>query len=392
MPIKVEAKYCGAAAATFVAMDSGPTLRASGMTKEQMMQRRQFLQASAAAFPALCLSGAAFAQNSVEEFYRGKQINLIVGYGPGGGYDITARLVARYLGRYIPGNPTVVVQNMPGAGSMRAANSLYVNEPKDGTAIALIARDMPLTGLLGENPNVHFDVRKFAWLGSSSSYANDAYALIVGPHSPSKTIDEARRPDTPPLVLGGTGEGATDVDVPKILRDTIGIRIKQVLGYTDTPSIVLALERGEIDGRTMDFSYVKSARPQWLKPGSGFHFLVQFARRTRHPDLPDVPTARELADDDQARALIVFAEMPLLTMSRPFVAPPGVPAERVAALRAAFDAVHRDKDFLAEAEKSGVDISPVTAADMMRALDDMTQAPPAVIDYMKRLVAGAKGG
>jgi tripartite-type tricarboxylate transporter receptor subunit TctC len=356
------------------------------------MQRRQFLQASAAALPALCLSGAAFAQNSVEEFYRGKQINLIVGYGPGGGYDITARLVARYLGRYIPGNPTVVVQNMPGAGSMRAANSLYVNEPKDGTAIALIARDMPLTGLLGENPNVHFDVRKFAWLGSSSSYANDAYALIVGPQSPANTIDEARRPDTPPLVLGGTGEGATDGDVPKILRDTIGIRIKQVLGYTDTPSIVLALERGEIDGRTFDFSYVKTSRSQWLKPDSGFHILVQFARLTRHPDLPDVPTARELALNDAARELIVFAETPLLTMARPFAAPPETPADRLQALRTAFDAAHGDPNFLAEADKLGIDISPVTSDALIRALDQMAHASPATLDYMRRLLAGAKGG
>ena len=334
----------------------------------------------------------AFAQNTVEDFYRGKQINLIVGYGPGGGYDITARLVARYLGRYIPGNPTVVVQNMPGAGSMRAANSLYVNEPKDGTAIALIARDLPLMGLLGNNPNVQFDPRKFNWIGSSSSYAGDAYVLVVGPHSPAKSIAEARRPDSPPLVLGGTGEGATDGDVPKILRDAIGIRIKQVLGYTDTPSIVLALERGELDGRTFDYSYVKTARSQWLKPDSGFHVLVQFARLTRHPDLPDVPTARELALNDAARELIMFAETPFLTMARPFAAPPGVPAERVAALRSAFDAAHRDPNFLAEGQKLGVDISPVTAAAMTSALDEMAHASPATFDYMKRLLAGAKGG
>jgi tripartite-type tricarboxylate transporter receptor subunit TctC len=350
------------------------------------------MRAAVVAWLALWFVCPAFAQSAVEDFYRGKQLTLIVGYGPGGGYDITARLVARYLGRYIPGNPNVVVQNMPGAGSMRAANSLYVNEPKDGTTIALIARDMPLFGLLGNNPNVQFDPRKFSWIGSSSSYANDAYVLVVGPRSPVKSIAQARRPDSPPLVLGGTGEGATDGDVPKILRDTIGIRIKQVLGYTDTPSIVLALERGELDGRTFDYSFVKTARPQWLKPDSGYHFLVQFARVTRHPDLPDVPTARELALDDTARALIVFAETPLLTMARPFAAPPGVPAERVDALRSAFAAAHRDPKFLAEAEQLGVDISPVSADAMIRALDEMANAPPAVLDYMKRLSATAKGG
>jgi tripartite-type tricarboxylate transporter receptor subunit TctC len=350
------------------------------------------VQAAVAACALLLLAGTAVAQNAVEDFYRGKQLTLIVGYGPGGGYDITARLVARYLGRYIPGNPAVVVQNMPGAGSMRAANSLFVNEPKDGTAIALMARDMPLLALLGDNPNVQFDPRQFTWIGSSSSYANDAYVLVVGPHSPVKSITDARRADSAPLVLGGTGEGATDGDVPKILRDAIGIRIKQVLGYTDTPSIVLALERGELDGRTFDLSYVKTARPQWLKPDSGYHFLVQFARRTRHPDLPDVPTARELALNDAARALIVFAETPLLTMARPFAAPPGVPADRAAALRSAFAAAHRDPQFLDEADKLGLDISPVGAGDVSHAIDDMAHAPPAVFNYMKRLLASAKGG
>jgi tripartite-type tricarboxylate transporter receptor subunit TctC len=348
------------------------------------------LQAVVAAVLSLCFASAAFAQSAVEDFYKGKQFNLIVGYGPGGGYDITARLVGRYLGKYIPGHPNVVVQNMPGAGSMRAANYLYVNAPKDGTTIALIARDMPLIGLLGVNSSVQFDVHKVTWIGSSSSFANDAYALVVGPKSPVKSIAQARKPDSPPLVLGGTGEGGTDADVPKILRDAIGIRIKQVLGYTDTPSVVLALERGEIDGRTFDYSYVKKARPLWLKPDSGYHVLVQFARVTRHPDLPEVPTARELALNDKARALIEFAEAPLLTMARPFAAPPGVPEDRVKALRDAFAAAHRDPAFLAEAEKLGVDISPVSAASMMAELDKMAKASPEVFDYMKKLLTAAK--
>jgi tripartite-type tricarboxylate transporter receptor subunit TctC len=356
------------------------------------MRGRGYLRACTLACVAFCIFGSAHAQSSVEDFYRGKQVTLIVGYGPGGGYDLTARAVAHHLGQYIPGNPDVVVQNMPGAGSMRAANYTYVNAPQDGTAIALIARDTPLLGLLGVDPSVQFDVHKFNWVGSSSSYANDAYILVVGPKSPVKSIVDARRPDTPPLVLGGTGEGGTDADVPKILRDTIGIRIKQVLGYTATPAIVLAVERGEVDGRMFDYSYVKQSRPQWLQPDSGFHILVQFARRTRHPDLPDVPTVRELAQDDAARALIVFAETPLLTMARPFVAPPGVPAERMDALRAAFDATHRDPKFLAEAERLGVDISPVPADAMSRALDEMSHASPAVLDYMKRLMGAAKGG
>ena len=171
--------------------------------------------------------------DAVADFYKGRQLNLIVGYGPGGGYDIYARLLARHFGRFIPGHPNVVVQNMPGAGSLRAVNYLNKIAPKDGTAVAMFSRNMPLIGLLGGNSNAQFDPRKFTWLGSSSSFLNDAYILIVRKDAPVKSIDEARRADLPPLVLGGTAEGATGNDVPIILRDTIGLHVKQVVGYPD---------------------------------------------------------------------------------------------------------------------------------------------------------------
>jgi tripartite-type tricarboxylate transporter receptor subunit TctC len=329
---------------------------------------------------------------SVEDFYKGRQINLIVGYGPGGGYDITARLVARHLGDYIAGHPTVVVQNMAGAGSMRAANYLYASAPKDGATFGVIGRDMPLVGLIGGNSSVQFDPRKFTWLGSSSSFADDAYVLIVRPGAPVQSVEAARRPGGPPLVLGGTGEGATDSDVPKILRDALGFNIKQVLGYPDSPSIFLAVERGEVDGRTFDLSSVKATRPEWLKPGSGYRVLLQFARQTRHPDLPEVPTARELALSEAARELVVFAEAPLLSMARPFAAPPGLPADRAKALQAAFLLTHRDPGFVAEAAKLGIDISPLSADDMARGIEQLARSSPATFDYMKKLLAGEKGG
>src|SRR5712671_1821769 len=253
---------------------------------------------------------AALAQDAVAAFYNGRQINLIVGYGPGGGYDLTARLLARHIGRFIPGNPSVAVQNMVGAGSLRAANYLYGAAPKDGATFGVFGSDIAMIGLIGANTSVQFDARKFTWLGSSSSFGNDAYVLIVRADAKSPTLAAARRPGGAPIVLGGTGEGARDADVPKILRDALGLNIKQVLGYPDSPSIFLAVERGELDGRTFDLSSVKAAKPEWLKPGSGYRVLVQFARPTRHPDLPDVATARELALSDAARELIVFAEAP----------------------------------------------------------------------------------
>jgi tripartite-type tricarboxylate transporter receptor subunit TctC len=340
----------------------------------------------------LCLTAPTSFAQTVEEFYRGRQINLVVGYGPGGGYDITARLLARHLGRFIPGNPSIVVQNMAGAGSMRAANYLYVSAPRDGSTFGVIGRDMPLIGLIGANASVQFDPRKFTWLGTSSSYAEDAYVLIVRPGAPVQSLADAQRPGGAPLVLGGTGEGATDGDVPKILRDALGLNIKQVLGYPDSPSIFLAVERGEVDGRTFDLSSVKSTRPAWLKPGSGYRALLQFARLTRHPDLPDVPTARELATSEAARELIAFAEAPLLTMARPFAAPPGLPADRANALKAAFLAAHRDQAFLEEAGKLGLDISPLGAADLERGIAQLARSSPATFDYMKRLFAAEKGG
>jgi tripartite-type tricarboxylate transporter receptor subunit TctC len=341
----------------------------------------------------VCLAlNTALAQSTVEDFYKNRQVNLIVGYGPGGGYDVTARLLARHMGDYIPGHPAIVVQNMAGAGSMRAANYLYVSAPKDGATFGVIGRDIPLVGLIGSNTSVQFDPRRFTWLGSSSSFANDAYVLIVRPGAPVQSIEAARRAGGPPLVLGGTGEGATDSDVPKILRDALRLNIKQVLGYPDSPSIFLAVERGEVDGRTFDLSSVKASKPAWLMPGSGYRVLLQFARVTRHPDLPQIPTARELAPNAAARELIVFAEAPLLTMARPFAAPPGVPAERATALQSAFLAAHRDPGFLAEAAKLGLDISPVGADDMARGIEQLGRSSPATFDYMKKLMTAEKGG
>src|SRR6266851_4679173 len=355
-------------------------------------RRGQVLPTLQALLAALLVANSALAQDPVADFYRGRQVNLIVGYGPGGGYDIVARLLARHLARQLPGNPSIVVQNMPGAGSMRAVNYLYSVAPRDGASFGLIGSDMALIALIGGNPSAQFDPRKLTWLGSSSSFANDAYILLARPGAAVKSIAEARRPGGPPLVLAGTGEGARDADVPKILRDALGLNIKQVLGYPDTPSIFLAVERGEVDGRMFDFTAVKSTKPRWLDAGSGFHILLQFARAERHPELPQVPTARELARDDRSRALIEFAEAPFLTMARPFATPPGVPDDRARALKAAFLAAHRDPLFLAEAEKPGVDISPVGAEALTDGIERMARASPDIFDYMKKLFAAHRGG
>jgi tripartite-type tricarboxylate transporter receptor subunit TctC len=329
---------------------------------------------------------------SLDEFYRGKRLTLTVGYGPGGGYDVFARLLARHMGRFIPGNPSIIVQNMPGAGSLIAANYLYSVAPKDGTAFGLVARDMPLLGLMGHNDKVQFDPRKFAWLGSSSNFSDDGYMMIVRNDAPAKSIEDMRRPDGPVMVLGGTADGATGGDVPRILQDALGLRMKLVLGYRDSAAVFLAMERDEVSGRTTDLSAIQSSRPDWLKPGGGYRLLVQFARYTRHPDYPDVPTARELATTKAGRELIEFTEAPLLTMARPYAAPPGVPADRAKALRDAFDAVHRDPQYLEEAKKSGVYVTPVTAAELTASLEKMAASSPELFERVRKLLEGNKSG
>ena len=335
----------------------------------------------------LALLPAAARADAVADFYRGRTVNLIVGYGPGGGYDLNARLVARHLGRHIPGNPTVIVQNMPGAGSLRAANYLYSVAPGDGATIGAFSRDMALVAILGNVPGIRFDPRKFTWLGSSSDFASDAYVLMVRTDAPVTSIADARRPGGSPLVLGSTAEGTTGSDVPNLLRETLGLRIKLVAGYPDNGAIFLAVDRGEINGRTTDLSTMRSLRPDWLKPNASMRALVQLARTTRHPDFADVPTARELADDDAARALIEFGELPYL-MARPFTAPPGVPRDRAAALQAAFLAAHHDPEFFADAAQLRLETSAVGASDVMGVIDRIAAAPPALLDRYRRILAG----
>jgi tripartite-type tricarboxylate transporter receptor subunit TctC len=344
-----------------------------------------------AACLAVTLTASHAGAQTAEEFYRGKQLTLVVGNGPGGGFDVFARLLARHIGRYVPGNPSVIVQNMPGAGSLVAANYLYNLAPKDGTTFGLIARNMPLLGLLGNNSNVRYDPRKFTWLGSSSNFSNDAYVLIARKDASVKSIEDARRGDGPPLMLGGTADGGSSSDVPRILRDTLGLNLKLVVGYRDSAAIYFAMESGEVSGRTNELSSIRSSRPSWLAPDSNFKLLIQYARATRLAALPDVPTARELAPNDRVSELIRFTEAPF-TMAWPYAAPPGLPPDRAQALQDAFAAAHRDRQFLAEANAAGIDVSPVSALELRRSIDDLSRAPAEMLDYVRKLLAMGKGG
>jgi tripartite-type tricarboxylate transporter receptor subunit TctC len=327
--------------------------------------------------------------DEVADFFHSHQVSLITGFGPGGGYDVYARLLARHIGRYIPGNPSVVVQNMPGAGSLRAANYIYSVAPKDGTAFGLFARDMVLVALLGGDPNVQFDPRKFTWLGSTSSYGNDAYLLMLRKDAGVKSIEDAGRPGGPPMVLGGTAEGSTSDDIPILLRDLLGLHIKLIAGYRDSGVLFIAIDQNEVEGRMVGLSSVRSAHAHWLAPDNNMHALLQFARATRLPDFPDVPTARELAPDARARSIIELAELPYL-MSRPFAAPPDLPLARAKALEAAFLAVQKDPQYLQDAATLKVDVSPVGGEDVLRAIERMSGTSPDLRDGLKKLLAQSR--
>jgi tripartite-type tricarboxylate transporter receptor subunit TctC len=335
--------------------------------------------------PALLALLAALAQpataQSVEEFYKGRTVTMLVGTAPGGINDLSARLVARYLTRFIPGNPFIVVQTQPGAGGLVAANRLYRGVEHDGSVLAKLERAVPQLAIQG-NRNANFDPTRFTWLGSLSSYANDAYMLLVNASHPAKTVDDLRRPDIS-VALGGDNAASSNLIFALIAREVLGHHVKLVRGYTGAAPMFYAMRAGELDGQMIGLSSVKTGqRDLWER--HLFRPLMQFGRTTRLKELADLPTGRELAPDAKALALIEFAELPFF-MALPFAAPPDIPPDRAAALQGAFMAMCRDPAFLEEAEKLGFDMSPIDAARVQQLLARSAATPRDVIERYNAL-------
>ena len=307
---------------------------------------------------------------SVEQFYAGKSISLVVGFAPGGGYDIYARLLARHMTKHIPGQPKIVVQNMPGAGSMRAAQFVFSAAPKDGTAIGTFGRQMGITPLL--TPNANYDGTKFGWLGSIT---NEVSNCVVWHTAAVKTWEDLL---VKPITFGGDGPGA-DPDVFALLyKNVFNAPIKLVSGYHGTTPLVLAMERGEIDGLCgYSWSTIKSKHQNWLKDKSMI-LLVQ-AGLKKDPELPDVPLVLDKAKTDEQRAILKLFLTSQET-ARPFTAPPGIPADRQAALTAAFDATMKDPEFLAEAKKLNLDINPLSGKEITGLLQELYATPKAIVE------------
>jgi tripartite-type tricarboxylate transporter receptor subunit TctC len=303
-----------------------------------------------------------------EDFYKGKTVSLIIGYSVGGGYDAYGRLVARHLGKHIPGNPSVVPQNMTGAGSLKAANYLYSVAPKDGSVIGTFSRSQGIAPLIDK---AEFDSTKFTWLGS----VTDEVSLCVTRHdAPAKSFSGLL---STPATFGGEGAGSDPNIFALLYRNVFGAKIKLVNGYPGTNEIQLATERGEVDGLCgLSWSTLKGRYPHWLT-GRKANILVQAGIR-KQQELPDVPAASELAsapDQVQIVKLILIGQ----AMARPFAAPPGVPADRKAALIAAFERTTTDPDFLAEAQRMNLEVNPVGAGKLDALLGDAYATPQDVI-------------
>jgi len=313
------------------------------------------------------LAGLACAAG-VEDFYKGCNVTLVIGYSVGGGYDAYARLLGRFIGKHIPGNPAIVPEQMTGAGSLRSANFIYSVAAKDGSVFGTFSRSMGISPLVDK---AEFDSRKFTWLGSVT---DDNTICVTWNTSPIKTWDDFL---TKPSKFGGEGAGS-DPDIWTLLyKNVFGAKAQLVSGYPGTNDVVLAMERGEVDGLCgISWSTIKSRHPEWLT-GHSVNIIVQAALK-KEPEISAVPLATDLTKTPEQLQIIKLL-LVSQAMARPFAAPPDIPADRKAALIAAFDATMKDADFLAEAQKLSFDVRPVDATTIDAMLAEVYQTPKDVI-------------
>src|SRR5215831_15493478 len=306
-------------------------------------------------FAPLSLAQPTAHAQSPAEFYKGRNIELYIGYSVGGAYDLYARVLARHLGKHIPGNPTIVPKNMEGAGSLRLANWLYNVGAKDGTVLATIGRGTAFDPLLGSK-DAQFRADKFTWIGSANKE----------------------------LIVGGTSQAADTDQFPRILNGVLGTKFRIVTGYPGGNDVTLAMERGEVKGRCgWSWSSVLSTHKRWIEDKS-ISVLVQLSLN-KHPDLPDVPLVMDFAktEDQQQMFKLIFARQ---VMGRPYLAPPDVPKDRAEALRKAFIDTMKDNEFLADAEKSQLEINPVDGAEVEKLVKELYQTPKPLADKAAQFI------
>jgi tripartite-type tricarboxylate transporter receptor subunit TctC len=322
----------------------------------------------------------AAAENAgADAFYKGKTITLITSTGVGGTYDVVARMVARVMPRYLPGHPTIIVQNMPGGGNVLATNYMYNIAPKDGTAIATLHSAMPLHQVLDPR-DVRYDADRFDWLGSTGPQNE---VILVWRTAGIKSIGEATQRE---VILGGTGVASGIVIIPAVMNKVLGTKFKIVTGYRTSEDVNLGMERGEVQARAFGLDSITSQHPDWISEHK-VTFLAQAGAR-RDQRIADVPLLTELAKTDEQRQMFALVSS-APALGQPYVAPPGVPAERLALLRQAFAATLNDPGFRAEAEKIRFHLEPMSADDVARIVHDTVHAPAEIVAKTKAAVAGA---
>ncbi|MGE5537038.1 MAG: Bug family tripartite tricarboxylate transporter substrate binding protein [Gemmatimonas sp.] len=334
-----------------------------------------------AATAALLLAGNVAHADAIEDFYKGRSLSFIIGSNNGGSYDSYGRLFAAHFGRHVPGNPTIVPQNMPGASGIKSATFLYQIAPKDGATIGTFNQSMGQRQVLDPQA-VQFDVSKFNWIGAMASSVN---VFITWHTSGVRTIEDAK---TKQVVMGALSDDGGNAVYPFLLNKFLGTRFKVVLGYQGGNTIQLAMERGEVDGRgSVIWSGFKAGWPQWIAEHK-VNILVQLGLQ-KDPDLPDVPLLIELANDDTQRQIFRLISSDTI-MGFPVAAPPGAPADRVAALRTAFADTLADPAFVSDAAKRNLPVRPSPGDEVQRVMTSIITTPPEVIAVLKAAIAEAK--
>jgi tripartite-type tricarboxylate transporter receptor subunit TctC len=313
----------------------------------------------------LAAAPASAQQDDVAAFFKGKTLRLIVGVGVGSGYDINARLLARHMAAHIPGQPTIIVQNQPGAGSLTMTNALYNTGPYDGTVMGASFNGMPTTPLL-QPAGVRFDPVKLNWLGSTN---RETQAMYVWHTAPARALDDAKAKET---VMGAQAPGSTQFDYPVLANQLFGFKFKVVTGYESTPKIHLAMESGEVHGTIANWSTLKAINTNWITEKK-IRILAQWALK-KNPEIADVPLFLDLAQSDAERAALQLM-LARLEYGRPFFLPPNVPAARLEALRRAFDATMKDPAYLAEADKLKIEVDPLSGEEVSALVEQVSRTP-----------------
>ena len=323
-------------------------------------------------------AGSALAQQSVQEFYAGpgKQMKMVIRTTAGGGYDLLSRLIARHMGRFIPGDPQIVPVNMPGGGGIVAANFMIQVAPKDGSHVSIFSQGLASDQALGLSPQFKADLRSVNWI-ANATFSNQL--LVVHHTAKTKTLEQAKQRET---TIGTTGAGSASVQFPAFFNNVIGTKFKMVFGYPGGAEIDLAMERGEVEGRgTNPYTDYMSAKPTWL-PNKIVIPLIQTGL-TKEEALPDVPLLLDQKVPPEDRPLLEFMSRSA-SVGRPFGTTPGVPADRVNALRAAFQEMIKDSAFKADAKKNNMDIRPMSGEQLDKLIREIVDTPPAVRERVKR--------